>query len=199
MRTVAALTVLLLAIMSVWADCTCAQAKKHGGWCDACGVGYVGSVEISSRLLYEELDAHGHPMNPATVKCEACREAIAENGSCDRHKRGFVNGEAYLTPLAYHLARGTHVEPSTLDCPVCLKNSETHGWCDNCRRGMVGHVAIDVREDYDKVAVEYEVLIEANRKAATCETCAVAMVLDGICPHCGLVYEDGRPQPLEKP
>jgi hypothetical protein len=63
---------------------------------------------------------------------------------------------------------------------------------------MVGQIAIDRRADYDEVAAEYEILLLAIERAATCETCAVAMVLDGMCPRCGLAYHDGEATPLAK-
>jgi hypothetical protein len=188
----------LLAVAAARAECTCATARLASGWCDACGVGYVGSARITSKLLYEELDPHGHPFDPAKLRCESCRKAIAVDGSCELHRIGFVGGQAYLTPLAWRLAQGAHVDPGALDCPVCRKNAESLGWCAACGRGMVGHIAIDARAVYEEVAAEYGVLLMAIERAATCEPCAVAMLFDGTCPRCGLAYQDGEATPLEK-
>jgi hypothetical protein len=187
---------LLAVVAAARAECTCAVARLANGWCDECGVGYVGSAKIPSKLLYEELDPHGHPFDPAKLRCETCRTAIEEDGFCELHRRGFVGGQAYLTPLAWRLARGTHLDPVALECPVCRENARSHGWCDACERGMVGHVAIDRRADYEAVAAEYEILLEAIDRASTCEACAVAMVFDGTCPRCGLTYRDGEATPV---
>src|SRR5687768_4101635 len=40
--------------------CECSAAKAHNGWCGACHVGYVASVQIRSADLFDVIDAHGH-------------------------------------------------------------------------------------------------------------------------------------------
>src|SRR5512145_2390386 len=86
--------------------CACAQALENDGWCDVHGVGYVGSIEVVSRLLYETLDAHGHAVDPTTFECPSCQEAIATAGFCETHRVGFIGGQAYFSRLSYELARG---------------------------------------------------------------------------------------------
>ena len=84
---------------------SCEEARRINGWCDAENAGYVASVQIRSRFLYEVLDAHGHEIIPAKVTCETCRKALTTDGYCPAHKMGFVHGEAFMSPLTYHLAR----------------------------------------------------------------------------------------------
>ncbi len=177
--------------------CSCAEAERSGGWCSACDVGYVGSLRLTSKLLYDEVDAHGHDFDPAKLSCETCRAALASDGYCERHRRGFVAGRAYVTFLAYHLAQGGRVEPAELGCTACRQNARSFGWCQACGQGMIGHVAVKDREVYERLAVDYEILIRANERSATCESCAAAMVLDGTCGRCNVSYRGGKPAPSQ--
>ena len=56
--------------------------------------------------LFEALDAHGHRIDPETLDCDSCRLAYVSDGYCEDHRRGWIRGLAYLTPLTYYLARG---------------------------------------------------------------------------------------------
>lgn len=175
--------------------CTCAVALESSGWCEAHGVGYVASVEIPSRKLYEALDAHGHTVQLDTFTCESCKKAIASGGFCEQHRVGFVRDQAYFSRLTYELARGKPRDPAGMTCPICKKNAEDHGWCDSCKLGMVGNVEIQDREAYRRVEHALDILDLAIGAAARCEDCAVAMVTDTKCPLCKIAYRAGRPLP----
>src|SRR2546422_8830287 len=107
---------------------SCEEAKRINGWCEAANAGYVASVEVRSRFLYEVLDAHGHDIDPAAVTCETCRKALQTDGYCPAHKMGFVHGEAFLSPLTYHLPRARRIDPSAITCRVCRKHTRGIGW-----------------------------------------------------------------------
>ena len=81
----------------------------------------------------------------------------------------------------------------TIQCPVCRKNATTHGWCARCRVGMVGSVELEGRAAFDAADRALHLLLEANKTATRCESCAAAMVSDGSCPVCGISYRNGRP------
>ncbi len=179
-------------------ECKCADAKLKGGWCPACKVGYLASIRIESKLLYEELDAHGHDIDPASIKCPTCRKAIETNGYCESCRMGFVGKQAYLSRLAYHLAKGRATDPSKILCPVCKKNAEKYGWCDACKTGMVANVAITDRPDFDIAVKAYELVALAAQTAKRCEMCAVAMIYDSRCYDCKISYKDGQPQAAPK-
>ncbi len=170
------------------ADCACALARRAGGWCRDCGVGYVASIRIPSAMLFEALDAHGHAIDPDLLRCEGCRRAIKKDAFCDRSGIGYVGGQAYLSKLAYYAARGEVREPSTLDCATCRKNAESHGWCEACGTGMVGRLALERRNDLEEARQAFEQLGRALRTLATCETCAVATLTGGRCPLCRISY-----------
>ena len=104
-------------------DCTCPDSKVSSGWCRACQVGYVASVEIRSALLFEALDAHGHQINPDSIECGSCRTALESDGFCDACKRGFVAKELYFSPLTYHLAKGKVRDTSRIACRTCRLNT----------------------------------------------------------------------------
>jgi len=174
-------------------SCTCATAKVEHGWCDAHGVGYVASIEIRSKLLYETLDAHGHTLDLSTFECASCQKAIASDGFCEEHRVGFVRRQVYFSRLTYELARGQTRDPATLTCPVCRKNAETLGWCEKCAVGMVGRVAMKDRQGYEHAARAVKILQAATQAAGRCEWCAVAMVTDTECPLCKITYKEGRP------
>jgi hypothetical protein len=175
--------------------CTCTLAKLRHQWCPACRVGYVAGVRIESELLYEEIDAHGHDIDPARIECKSCQEALKADGFCEKCRMGFVHKQAYLSRLTYYVARGETKDVATIACPGCTKNSERHGWCDACEVGMVGNVAFKLKTEFEQAAKAYDVLREAVATVQRCLTCAVAMVIDGRCPACKVAFRDGRRTP----
>ena len=177
----------------------CEEAKRSDGWCEAANVGYVAGVEIKSPMLYEALDAHGHDIDPAAVKCEGCRKALETDGFCAAHRFGFVKGEAFLSPLTYHIARGRRIEPAAMACEVCREHTRGIGWCEKHRVGIAGHTAIDDRESFEEFRRAYQLLLAAIETSARCETCAAAMVAEGYCAIHRLKYKDGRAIPFPQP
>jgi len=165
---------------------------ENDGWCTVHGIGYIGGVEVQSETLYSAMDAHGHTVDLSTFVCPGCRKAIAEQGFCEEHNIGFVRGQAYFSFLTYQLARGEKRRIADITCPVCRENAAGRGWCEKHQIGMVGRVAIRGRRDYDRVARMLERLELANGEARRCETCAVALALDGYCPFCKRTYQDGK-------
>src|SRR5213594_4275094 len=103
---------------------SCEEAKRINGWCEEANAGYVASLEVRSRFLYEVLDAHGHNIDSSAVTCDACRAALKNNGFCKSHRMGYVGGKAYMSPLTYYLALGRAINPATLTCPVCRMNTQ---------------------------------------------------------------------------
>ena len=176
-------------------SCTCATARAENGWCEAHELGFVASVEIHSRLLYDTMDAHGHVLDLTTFKCDTCKAAIATSGFCPQHRIGFVKGLAYFSRLTYELARGERRDIAAISCPTCRKNAVSLGWCDKCRIGSVGPVAIHDRQAFDAVAKAVAILREANRVSESCQVCAMAIVTDTTCPWHKITYKDGKPVP----
>ena len=178
--------------------CTCAAAKRDNEWCKHCNVGYVASVKIPSKLLFEEIDAHGHDIQPESFKCKSCQAALRSDGYCLKCRIGFVRKQAYLSLLTYQLAKGKKKNPDTFACAACKKHATGYGWCDTCKRGMVGNVAITDAADYAKATKAYDLLILAVRTLARCELCAVAIILDGWCGDCKVSYRDGKRVPEKR-
>ncbi len=178
---------------ALYADCSCALAKKTNGWCKECKVGYVASIKIPSPLLFEVLDAHGHAIDPNLLRCDPCRKAVETDGFCERSRMGFVKKQAYFSRLAYYAARGNVRDRSTIVCATCRKNSEDYGWCKSCRVGMVGNFVLKNRADLDKAQRAVKILRRAVGTLDRCETCAVATFTGGRCPLCKIAYKDGKP------
>jgi hypothetical protein len=197
----AVLLQILLAGMPVQASagCACEAAKALNTWCDACKVGYVAGIRIESALLYEELDAHGHDIDPDRIECPSCRKALAADGFCHRCNIGFVNEQAYLSKLAYNLALGERVDPDSLTCETCRRNAGRYGWCDRCHVGMVGNVRIRDRGQYARAVVAYETVLAAIERLPKCWICAAAMINDGYCVKCRIRYRDGKPVEPQTP
>jgi hypothetical protein len=143
------LLALVAALVAAWATlekpgdpaasapaCTCALERQRNGWCAACRVGYVAELTIRSQVLYDALDPHGHDVDVPSLACAACRAAAASDGFCTQHARGFVGGRAYLSRLAYHLARS---EPEAVQDELALleKALDTLGRCELCAAAMV--------------------------------------------------------------
>lgn len=172
--------------------CTCEESKSKNGWCGGCKVGYVAGVRIESRELFEAIDAHGHHVDPNSYRCETCQKALETDGYCSECKTGFVDKEAYFSKLTYYLAKGSPRSPARIACLTCRKNAEHPGWCESCKLGMVGRIEFKNRGDYEGAARARKVLVRAIRKAASCETCAIAMAVDRKCYRCMVSYEDGE-------
>lgn len=182
-----------------FSDCTCATARLTDGFCPHCQVGWVAGVRITSKVLFEALDAHGHDIDVTMLGCEECVRAHATNGYCERSGIGWVNGLGYLSRLTYHLAKGERRDPQTIKCPVCRKNAASYGWCDKHRVGMIGPVAITNRQDYAVAAKAYRILLAANELVPQCELCAAALAANGRCPIHRIQYRDGEKVPQEAP
>ena len=187
-----AAVVLCLGSTPAGSDCQCAVLKVRGGWCDACKVGYAASVRIESRMLYETLDNHGHDVDPAAMKCESCRKAVQVDGYCDACRIGFVRKQAYFSAVTYHLAKGEAKDPSLISCPTCRKNMQDGGWCGTCKVGMLGNVVVKEEKGYEEASQALRRLRIALLHLGECESCAVAMFTNGMCPHCRLSYKDGK-------
>lgn len=177
------------------APCTCATAKDMNGWCERHGFGYVASVKIKSRLLYDTMDAHGHTLDLSIFECGACQKAIASDGFCEEHRIGFLRKQAYFSRLTYELARGELRKPARIVCPVCRKNARGQGWCETCQTGMIGKTAIKGAASYQHVSKAIGILRLANKAAERCQDCALAIVTDAQCPMCRITYKDGHPVP----
>ena len=130
--------------------CTCALERQRNGWCTVCRVGYVADTPIHSKALYDTLDAHGHDVDVAGLACASCRAAARSDGFCVEHARGFVGGRAYLSRLAYHLARGERekvqselgllaLAVQTVEhCELCAAAMVLDGTCPKCRLSYQG-------------------------------------------------------------
>jgi hypothetical protein len=179
-------------------DCTCAAARLANGWCDPCAIGYVASVEVRSKMLYEFLDAHGHDIKPASIECGSCQAALETDGFCERCRWGFVDKKLYFSRLTYQLARGEVKDVSKLTCRACAKNAakaklplDPHRWCEQCKVGMVGNVAFKEKKDFEAASRELDRLLRAVRATQRCEQCAVALMQDATCLACGITYKNG--------
>ncbi len=176
--------------------CTCRAARVVNGWCELHAVGFVAGVRVRYRLLFETLDPHGHDLDPATVTCPRCREAIGSDGWCDECHIGWQQGMAYMTRLTWLLAKGESVTASTPLCSSCRVASTAPGaveprWCDACGAGLVGDVRFTDRPVFDEASDAFQVLRRALERAKACELCACAIVYDRTCPDCRITYRHG--------
>jgi hypothetical protein len=181
---------LLVRLRTPEAEHECALASPRGAWCDACGAGTLASLRIESKVLFDALDAHGHQVDPRSIECATCSASVETGSYCEACRRGFVGGLAYLSRLAYEVARGRVLEPASLECATCRENATCIGWCQACMRGMVGRVEIADARAYALVAEAYRTAVEANEAAAKCELCAAARVTGGTCPRCRIDYAE---------
>jgi hypothetical protein len=117
----------------------------------------------------------------------------ARGRSGDERRRGWVNRLAYYSRLTFQLAKGKPQDVATIQCPACRKNAERCGWCDACKQGMIGHVAITHRADFDDGRRGYELMMLGIETLPRCEGCAIAIVMDRMCPFCRIDYREGKP------
>lgn len=173
--------------------CHCESFKINNGWCGHCKIGFVASIPVPSYLLFETLDAHGHQVDPKSIKCSSCVTAMATGGFCDRCQMGFVKGLAYVSRLTYHLAKGQARDVAKLECATCRTHSDRHGWCAECKTGMVGNVAFESKADFQSAAEELDFLQTVIEMLDKCEICAVAKFTGGRCPKCKVLYSKPPP------
>jgi len=170
----------------------CEEARRLNHWCASANVGYVAGVEVRSRFLYEALDAHGHDIDPAAVKCAVCKKALQTYGFCPAHRMGYVNGHAFMSPLTYYIARGRPIDPAAITCQVCRQNTRGIGWCEKDHLGIAGYIALDDRQVFDEFSKNYQILLAAVETSKKCETCAAAMMADGYCGIHRVKYLNGN-------
>lgn len=171
---------------------SCEEAKRVNGWCTAEEVGYVASVPIRSKFLYEVLDPHGHEIIAAKVTCATCRKAIKTDGFCPDHKMGYFHGEAFMSSITWHLARARKIDPAKVACPDCRKHTRSIGWCDKDGLGIAGYFAVADRKEFEGLEAAYARLLRANEMAARCERCAGAMITDETCSIHRVRYAGGK-------
>ncbi|MHC5108428.1 MAG: hypothetical protein ACYTHJ_00950 [Planctomycetota bacterium] len=176
--------------------CHCAEFRIKNGWCGHCRVGFVASFPVSSYLLFEALDAHGHEIDPKSIRCASCRQAMKKDGFCDVCNIGFIDKLAYVSQLTYQLARGVQRDPDHIVCATCRQNATRYGWCKVCVIGMVGNVAYVQKSVFETTVVQIERLFAAMKKTDKCEYCAVARFTGARCIKCDIDYanprQDGR-------
>lgn len=180
-------------------ECVCKQGRTANVWCGPCHVGYLASVPVRSKRLYEDIDPHGHDVDPSSLQCPTCIKGHADGGYCKPCHTGFVDGKAYYCELTYLLARGTPQDPDQIDCDACRENAKTSGWCGKCRAGFVGNTRFDDRDLHKRATTQFHRLLAAIQHASRCESCASAMMVDAQCPKCRIDYRDGKPLPTTQP
>ncbi len=174
--------------------CRCDSLATITGWCGACEVAFVGGVRLPSANFYEVLDAHGHEVNPETIRCPVCREAQAAGGYCERDRIGYVNGRAWVERLNYLLALGTPIDVSELTCGTCREHAAGAGWCATHGVGWIGPLSFTDDAVFLEAWAERKRLAESAERIATCEGCAIASFTLGRCPMCNIHYGEVGPR-----
>jgi hypothetical protein len=110
---------------------------------------------------------------------------------------GFARGQAYLSRLAYHVARAEAQDPARIDCPSCAAaaGARDGGWCERCGVGRIGVLAVRDRADLEQLRKAIRKLQRSLAALERCETCGIAAFADGRCRACALSYQDGEPLP----
>lgn len=165
----------------------CDKAKAVSGWCGDCKVGYVGGVEVKSKVVYNALAGAPAPMES---KCEGCRKAMASNGRCDGCGVSFADKKMYRSPFSWALAKGSYKAESDFKCDGCKKLCKDGGWCESCKQGVIHGFVFKDRKEFDS-AMKAHVVVQ-NSCTAKCEGCAVAMSTNGKCAACNATYLDGK-------
>ena len=181
-------------------DCTgckgCNKVKKAGeGFC--CGKGTIFGLKVSNQAVYDLLaGTEGMAEKMKNSRCPSCREAFANNGSCEHCKVYVANGRVYKSWAAHVLASGKRTGPGESDgmgCGGCAQHSAGEGFCSHCDVGFVAHRAFRSKERYDKALDAYETVKDAVKDAKHCEKCATARLTDGKCEHCQVSFKYGKP------
>ncbi|MHC5025424.1 MAG: hypothetical protein ACYTGR_01510 [Planctomycetota bacterium] len=173
------------------ADCACDTARRIDGWCPACGVGYLAGTSVPSALLFDAIDPHGHVFDPASIECESCQAAIADEGFCLEHGRGFAHGLLYASRLTWGLSRSGRADPGGCG-PACGTRSGD-GWCPAGAHGTIGNRGFADQAAFEMTAEDMERLRASIGRLERCEPCAIASLLDGRCRGCKIQWRAGHP------
>ena len=204
-KGVGLLAAVLMLAASEKPPCICPTATNANVWCEAHAVGYVATVPIWSKELFEAIDAHGHEIERKHMRCATCLDAIDNDEYCVRSKIGYVGDKAYLSRLTYLLATGRRHDAKKLTCKTCRVHAtrfarpmkrptlESFGWCKEHKLGWIGNIAYQDRDRFEETATEFRRLLRAMELADRCESCATASFYDTYCPVCRIQYRDGRP------
>jgi RNA polymerase subunit RPABC4/transcription elongation factor Spt4 len=160
-------------------------------WCGEHGQGYAYTQLITSRVLFDAVDAHGHDFDRDVMQCVACKRMMDTGGFCEDCRFGWVDGQAYMSRLTYHLALGEARDVTSLACASCRDLVGTVGSCEGCSGAWVGNVFFVDPNDHEAAVHEFERLQVATEVSARCETCAMLVLVDGKCPYCKVEYFDG--------
>ncbi len=179
--------------------CVCEDARARHRWCDHCGHGYIAGVRIESAMLFDTLDSHGHPLDPATVTCETCQTAMIDGGWCESCERGWVDGLAFMSRLTYEVSAAPRVPDAAVACPTCRLARLGTGWCPRHAAGWVGSARLSDRDSFEAASAAYGRLVAAVQATPRCELCACAIALDRRCPRCRVAYRDGTAIPADAP
>ena len=173
-------------------DGSCVLERARNGWCEACGIGYVASLPIRSRALFDALDAHGHVLDVDGLSCATCKRLAHTDGFCESCRFGWLDGQAYMSHLTWALAKGSVHDPAPEECATCGTLWGDTGWCESCARGWTGNVAFSDRADYEAAAFQFGRLSNAIETAERCEACAMYQLVDGTCPLCRITWLGGE-------
>jgi hypothetical protein len=175
--------------------CACVTLKRTGGFCLPCKAGYIADLRITSAVVIEALDTHGHIFIADSLECPSCRRAAARNGRCTTCHRGFVGNKIYASKITYYLALGQPIEGVRPSCAKCRSTSGSTGWCTECKKGWIAHYAYGDFKVWQVASTEYGRLRTALKSIETCEYCVLARYADRICIKCKTQFKNGRTAP----
>lgn len=162
--------------------------KGEGFHCDK---GIIYGVELASEKFYKTVA--GKEVDAESFKCDGCKTAHKENGTCPHCKIGMANGQMYRSAFSHTLAKGTPTDVEKISqCDSCTTAHKDNGYCTACDAGFVAGRKFKGKESYDAALAAYKTISSAATLAKKCEACAIAMVTDGTCDSCKVSYKGGK-------
>ncbi|MCC7292680.1 MAG: hypothetical protein IT449_11535 [Phycisphaerales bacterium] len=73
-----------------------AEGKSEGAYCDACKAGFVGHFAFATKTAYDAAKGAMKVLANAAktcATCPTCAKAMVTNGTCDKCKATYLNGE----------------------------------------------------------------------------------------------------------
>lgn len=187
----AVVTVVGAGAPAIAGDCKgCAKiASGEDGFC--CGKGKAFGIQLASEKLYEVLS--GFQYKASDIKCPGCKTAAKTSGKCSHCNLAAANGKFYRSPVAYTLVKGEPISAKKASyCGGCKIAHKDNGRCTGCNVGFVAGRMFKDKDDYKAALVAHKTLEKAAQESSHCETCAIAMVLDGTCKHCKVSFKNGK-------
>jgi hypothetical protein len=116
---------------------TCRAAVESDGFCETCGIGWIGGRAYMSRLTYHIFKGQTVPLG--ALACPTCRANAARSGWCERHGVGMIGNVAITDQADFRHAAKAFLRlldavQLARSCEMCAVALMSDGTCTRCKK-----------------------------------------------------------------